>query len=327
MRRRDFISGLGASAAWPLAAGAQRSLSTIGWLHTETPETHQAFMHAFYEGLAEIGYEEGRNIAIEHRWAEGHAERRPALADDLVARQVAVIVVDTTGFAQIAKAKTQTIPIVFASAGADPVDFGLVASFNRPGGNVTGVALRGIDITGKRLELLRKLVPAAGLIGVLVGDASSQFSRNETSELQSAARVLSERWLILNVAKESDVEAAFSVLIEQRAGALLLSANIVVQRARAQIISLAARHAMPTMFWDSVSAAAGALSSYGPDFGNAYRQAGLYTGRILKGEKPANLPVVQPSKYTFVINLKTAKMLDNFSVPPTVLALADEIIE
>jgi len=283
-------------------------------------------MHAFYQGLAEVGYAEGRNVAIEHRWAEGHAERRPALAADLVARQVAVIVVDTTGFAQIAKAATQTIPIVFAGAGADPVEFGLVASLNRPGGNVTGVALQGIDITGKRLDLLRKLVPSAGLIGAFVGEANTQFTRNETRELQSAARVLGERLLILNVATESDVAAAFSVLIKQRAGALLISANNVFRRARGQIISLAARHALPTMFWDSESVAAGALSSYGPDIGIAFRQAGLYAGRILKGEKPADLPVVQPTKFTLVINLKTAKIL-NLSVPPTLLALADEVIE
>jgi len=239
---------------------------------------------------------------------------------------VAVIVADTTGFAQIARAATQTIPIVFAGAGADPVEFGLVASFNRPGGNVTGVALAGIEITSKRLELLRKLVPATALIGAFVGDANGQFTQNETRELQSAARALGTRLLILNVATDSDVAAAFSVMIEQQAGALLLSANIIFQQARAQIISLAARHAMPTMFWDNVSAAAGALSSYGPDLGSAHHQAGLYVARILKGEKPADLPVVQPTKFTFKINLKTAKML-NLSVPPTLLALADEVIE
>jgi putative ABC transport system substrate-binding protein len=239
---------------------------------------------------------------------------------------VAVIAVDTTVFAQIAKAATQTIPIVFAAAGADPVEFGLVASLNRPGGNVTGVAVLGIEITSKRLELLRKLVPAAGLIGAFVGGANDQFTQNETRELQSAARALGARLLILNVATDSDVAAAFLVLIEQRAGALLLSANIIFQRARAQIISLAARHAMPTMFWDSVSAAAGALSSYGPSFDSAYHQAGLYVGRILKGEKPADLPVVQPTKFALVINLKTAKII-NFPVPPTLLALADEVIE
>jgi len=283
-------------------------------------------MRAFYQGLAEVGYAEGRNVAIEHRWAEGHAERRAALAADLVARQVAVIVVDTTVFAQIAKAATQTIPIVFAGAGADPVEFGLVASFNRPGGNVTGVALQAIDIAGKRLELLRKLVPAAALIGAFVSNANSQFTQNETTELQSAARVLGERLLILNVATGSDVAAAFSVLIEQRAGALLLSANNLFQQARGQIISLAAHHAMPTMFWDSMSAAAGALSSYGPNIASAYHQTGLYAGRILKGEKPADLPVVQPTKFALAINLKTAKTL-GLTIPPNLLALADEVIE
>src|SRR5262249_46056416 len=192
MRRRDFIAGLGA-ATWPLVASAQqRPLPTIGWLHSQTPETTKAYMHAFYRGLAEAGYEEGRNVAIEHRWAEGHAERQPALAAELVARHVAVILVDTTGFARVAKAATSGIPIVFAGAGADPVEFGLVARLNRPGGNVTGIALRGVDITGKRLELLRKLVPAAGLIGAFVGGANSLLARDETRELQSAARVLGE---------------------------------------------------------------------------------------------------------------------------------------
>ena len=327
MRRRDVITLLGGVATWPLTTRAQqRSLPTIGWLHSQTPETTQAYMHAFYQGLAEVGYEQGRNVAIEHRWAEGHAERQPALAAELVARRVAVIVADTTGFAQIAKAATPDIPIVFAGAGADPVEFGLVASLNRPGGNVTGVALRGVDITGKRLELLRKLVPAAGLIGAFVGGANSLLARNETSELQSAARVLGERLLILNVATESDIAAAFSILIEQRAGALLLSASILFQRASHQIISLAARHAMPTMFWHRAAAAADGLSSYGPDFGDAFRQGGLYAGRILKGEKPADLPVIQSSRFVLVINLKTATML-NLSVPPTLLALADEVIE
>jgi putative ABC transport system substrate-binding protein len=285
-----------------------------------------AIMHAFYQGLAEVGFAEGRNVAIEHRWDEGLAERGPALAAGLVARQVAVIVVDTTASAQIAKAATQTIPIVFAGAGADPIQYGLVASFNRPGGNVTGVSLQATEITSKRLELLHELVPAAELIGAFVGDANRQFTQIETRELQSAARALGARLLILNVATDNDVAAAFSVLTKQRAGALLLSANVLFLRAQAQIISLAARHAMPTMFWRSSSTSAGGLSSYGPDTPSAYHQAGLYVGRILNGEKPADLPVVQPTKFTLVINLKTAKML-NLSVPPTLLALADEVIE
>jgi ABC-type uncharacterized transport system substrate-binding protein len=328
MRRRGFIGGLASTvAAWPIVAQAQqRTLPTIGWLHTETPEAHGTFMPAFYQGLAEIGYVEGRNVAIEHRSAEGHQDRRRALAADMVRRQVAVIVTDTTGFAVVAKATTHTIPIVFATAGGDPIEFGLVASLNRPGGNVTGVALLGIEITGKRLELLRKLVPAAGLIAALVGTAGAQFTQNEIRDLQSAARVLGVRVLILNVATQSDMVAAFATIVDQQAGALLLSANIVFQRERDQIISLAARHAIPTMFWDSASAAAGALSSYGPDFASAYHQAGLYAGRILKGEKPADLPVVQPTKFELVINLKTAKMLD-LTEPPTLLALADRVIE
>jgi putative ABC transport system substrate-binding protein len=282
-------------------------------------------MPAFYRGLAEAGYEEGRNVVIEHRWAEGRLERRPALVADLVARQVAVIFVETTNFAQIAKAATETIPIVF-TAGADPVEFGLVASLNRPGGNVTGVATLGVEVTAKRLELLHKLVPSAGLIGVFVGAANLQFTQDETRELQSAARVLGARLLILNVATENDVAAAFSVLNEKGAGALLLSANTVFQQARVEIILLATRHSMPTMFWDTAATEAGALSSYGPDSSTTYRQAGLYTGRILKGEKPADLPVQQVTKFEFIINLKTAKAL-GLAVPPTLLAIADQAIE
>jgi putative tryptophan/tyrosine transport system substrate-binding protein len=255
MKRRDFIAGLGA-AVCPLAARAQQpAVPVIGWLHSETPETHPAVMPLFFKGLAEVGYEEGRNVAIEHRWAEGRQERQPALAADLVARRATVIVVDTIAFAQIAKAATQTIPIVVSGGGGDLIEFGLVASYNHPGSNVTGVVLQVIDISAKRLELLRKLVPTADLIAAFVGGANSPFTRNETRELQSAASVLGARLLILNVVPTyGDVAAAFSAIIEHHAGALLLSASIVFQRVRDQIISLAARHGIPTMFWDSASA-------------------------------------------------------------------------
>jgi putative tryptophan/tyrosine transport system substrate-binding protein len=327
MRRREFIAGLGAAAAWPIVARAQSGgLPIVGWLHSQSPEAHQAFMPAFSQGLLETGFVEGRNVTIEHLWAEGHVERRPALAAELVRQQVTVIVVDTTGLAALAKATTQTIPIVFAFAGGDPIEFGLVRSLNRPGGNVTGVALLGIDIASKRLQLMKQLDPSAGLIGALVGRVDREYARAETKELQSAAQVLGVPLLILNGEAESEITAAFASLAAQKADALLVSSGIAFQQARKQIIALAGRYAMPTMFWDSPSAVAGGFSSYGPDIASAYHQGGSYVGRILKGEKPADLPVVQPTKFEFVINLQTAKRL-GLTVPPTLLAIADKVIE
>jgi putative tryptophan/tyrosine transport system substrate-binding protein len=329
MRRRDFIAGLGsaAAAAVPVGAQAQRgSVPIIGWLHAQTPEAQHTFMPAFHQGLAEIGFVEGRNVAMEHLWDEGHYDRRPALAADLVRRQVSVIVTDTTFMTAVAKAATRTIPIVFAMAGGNPVEFGIVESLNRPGGNVTGVAMLGIDVTSKRLQLTSQLVPSARLIAAFVGPEDRPFTETETRDLQSAARVLGIPMLILNVGTESDIVAAFETLTAQKAGALLLSVNVFLQRARKQIIALAEHHVMPTMFWDDVAVAAGGVASYGPDFASGYHQAGLYVGRILKGEKPADLPVVQPTKFEFMINLKTAKAF-GLTIPETLLATADEVIQ
>jgi putative tryptophan/tyrosine transport system substrate-binding protein len=326
MRRREFIAGLGSAAAWPLVARAQqRALPIIGWLHALSPQATGDFMPAFFRGLAEMGFVEGRNVAVEVRWAEGHTDRRAALAADLVRRQVAVIVTDTTIFARVAKEATQTIPVVFL-AGGDPVEFGLVASLNRPGGNLTGVTVMGPDLTAKRLELLHKLVPAAASIAVLVGPAGNQYTEAETRDLQSAARVLGVRVQVYNIVTENEIAAAFTTLLQQQAGAVLMSSALVFFDARDEIISLAARYAIPTMFFDDLSAAAGALSSYGPDYVGANYQAGLYAGRILKGEKPADLPVLQPTKFQFVINLKTAKAL-GLTIPETLLAIADEVIQ
>ena len=329
MKRREFIAGLGAAAAAAVAVGAQAqkgSLPIIGWLHAQTPEAHHAFMPAFQQGLAEIGFVEGRNVAMVHLWDEGDFDRRPALAADLVRRQVSVIVTDTTLITAVAKAATRTIPIVFAMAGGDPVKFGIVESLNRPGGNVTGIANLGIEITSKRLQLTSQLVPSAGLIAALVGPKGHPFFEAETRDLQSAAHILGLPVLILNVGAESDIAAAFETLTTQKAGALLLSVGIFFQQTRKQIIAHAEHHVMPTMFWDDVAVAAGGLASYGPDFESTYRQAGLYVGRILKGEKPADLPVVQPTKFKFVINLKTAKAL-GLTIPETLLATADEVIQ
>jgi len=325
MRRREFIAGLGA-AAWPFAAEAQqRATPSIGWLYIYSPEGERPFMPEFDRGLAELGYVVGRNVFIEHRAVAGRADSRPAMIADLVQRRMAVIVTDATLLAQEIKAATQTIPIVFL-AGGDPIEFGLVQSLKRPGGNVTGVALMGIEIAAKRLELLRKLVPAAGTIAMMVGIGSSAYTHAETRDVEDAARALGVRMLIVNVGNESEFPGIFATLVEQQIGAVLFSANILFQDARERLIELSAQHKIATLFWDRASVQAGALSSYGHDFKAAFYQAGLYAGRILKGEKPADLPVMQPTKFEFVINLKTAKAL-GLTVPPTLLALADEVIE
>jgi putative tryptophan/tyrosine transport system substrate-binding protein len=331
MRRREFIAGLGGAAAWPLAAQAQQPvLPIIGWLHGQSPESVQDVMPAFDRGLADVGFVDGRNVRIEHHWSEGRRDRYDPLTIELVRRRVAVIVTDTTTFAQLAKAATQTIPIVFV-AGGDPVEFGLVASFNRPGGNLTGLAALGTELTAKRLDLLHRLVPAAKTVAMLV--ASRSLAQAEVRDLQSAANVLGVRALALKLEPENlqrDVAAAFTTVVEQQAGAILVgSAGVVLRPARDQIISLAARHAIPTMFIGSESTAAGALSSYGPDFRAfqaAMYQIGQYAGRILMGEKPADLPVFQPSKFEFAINLQTAKRI-GLEVPPDLLAVADKVIE
>jgi ABC-type uncharacterized transport system substrate-binding protein len=333
MRRREFIAGLGSAAAWPLAARAQQpALPVIGFLHNQSMESMRDELPAFQRSLAEAGFVEGRNVAFEHRWAEGHGDRRPALAADLVRRHVSVIVAPATNAAADAKAATQTIPILFA-AGADPVSFGLVSSLNRPGANVTGVALQGIEATGKRLELLHKLVPTASVIGMFVGLATraddatgARFAETESRDFQSAASALGLRAVPIEVATEAGIAAAFARLVNQRAGALLIGSNNLFNQGRTQIILLAARYGMPAMFWDTTSVTAGGLASYGPNFIGAWRHLGLYVGRILKGEKPADLPVVQLTDFELIFNLKTAKVL-GLEVPPTLLAIANRVID
>jgi putative tryptophan/tyrosine transport system substrate-binding protein len=282
IRRREFIAGTGA-AAWPLAARAQQAagMPVIGIVHAESMELSARPMLSFSKGLAEVGFVEGRNVLIEHRWDEGHAERRDALVADLMRRQVSVIFVNTTGLAQMAKEATRTIPIVFLAA-LDPVESGVVVSLNRPGSNVTGVALLGTEIVEKRLELLHKLIPGTEPIGIFVGAAGSSLANAETRDLPTAARTLGIKVTVFNIADAGDLQRGFAKLVEQKARALLLSSNIVfeAQQARTQIILLAARDKMPTMFSNSASAVAGALASYGPDFLGAYQQAGNYVGRI-----------------------------------------------
>jgi len=326
MRRREFIAGLGSAAAWPVVARAQQpAMPVVGWLDGQSLETVRERLPAFRNGLAETGYVEGRNVIVEYHWAENDNDRLSALAADLVRRRVAVIVAATTSSALAAKAATQNIPIVFQT-GSDPVALGLVASLNRPTGNLTGIAILASDIAPKRLALLHELVPAVGSIVMLVNPANPNLFRAETKDLQSAAHILGMHVLVLNGGTESDIAAAFATVAEQQVGAILISSDSFFYAARRQIMSLAARYAIPSMFYDRASAAAGGLLSYGNDLGDGFRQVGLYAGRILKGEKPADLPVVQPTKFELVINLKTAKAL-GLTIPETLLATADEVIQ
>ena len=329
MKRRDFITLLGGAAAWPLAARAQQTskLPTIGWL--ETVRTEFVASTAFNRGLAEAGYVVGRSVNLDYRSAGTDSDRLRMLAAEFVREQVAVIVAATGRSAHAAKAATQTIPIVFL-VGGDPVEEGPVATLNRPGGNATGAATLGVEIAAKRLELLHELVPNAESIAALVrseGPDASDFSRAQSKGYQSAALALGVRLQLVNTMTASDIAGAFANAVQQHAGALLVGAETLFAAAHMpQILSLANRYALPTMFFHSNAVAAGGLASYGTDNSETFRQMGVYTGRILKGEKPGNLPVVQSTKFEFVINLKTAKAL-GITFPPGVLAIADEVIE
>jgi len=325
MQRREFIAGLGGIALARSPARAQQAaLPTIGWLYSASPDAQREYRTAFYRGLAETGYVEGRNFAVEERSAESRNESRPALAAELVRRGVSLIVTDTTLAAVDVKAVTQTIPIVF-QAGGDPVEFGLVSSLDHPGGNATGTFALGPDITAKRLELLHKFLPAVATMAMLVG-RDNRYAQAETRDVQRSADALGVRVLVLNVATESELAPVFASLAARQVGAVLVGSNILFQDVRHHVISLAVQHAIPTMFWDHASAEAGGLLSYGPDFFELARQAGRYVGRILKGEKPADLPVVQPTRLELVINLKTSMAL-GLAVPPTLLAISDRAIE
>jgi len=327
MKRRTFIAGLGSAAAWSIAARSQQpALPVIGWLHAELPEAARDSLPAFLEGLAESGYVENRNVAMEYRWAEGHTDRLPVLAAELVRRRVTVIVTPGNTLASLAaKAATQSIPILF-QVGSDPVETGLVASFSRPGGNLTGVASLASAVSAKRLALLHGMVPAATSIAMFVNPANAYFTELDTRDVPSAARTLGVRVVILNAGTENDLAAAFATLAEQRVGALLIGSDAFFWAARDQIISLTARYAIPALYLESKAVESGGLSSYGPDLVGEYRQLGLYTGRVLKGEKPADLPVVQPTKFELVINLPTAKAL-GLEIPSAVFAIADRVIE
>jgi ABC-type uncharacterized transport system substrate-binding protein len=326
MRRREFITLLsGVAAAWPLVAQAQQPMPVIGFLNNTSPEIRRVELAAFHRGLNEGGYFEGRNVRIEYRWAQGRYDRVPSLAGDLVHASVSVLV--ATGGEQVAlaaKAATTTIPTVFIIAG-DPVKIGLVASFNRPGGNVTGFSLLDTLTEAKRLEVAHELAPGAPLVALLV-NPDNPITESVTRDLQAAADTLGRKLLVVGASTGHELDAAFVNLAQQRAGAVLLEGDGFLFGERARIVALAARHAVPAIYSQREYVMAGGLMSYGSSIADAYRNAGTYSGRILKGAKPADLPVQQATKVELIINLKTAKTL-GLTVPPTLLARADEVIE
>jgi putative ABC transport system substrate-binding protein len=325
MRRREFIVGLGSTAAWPLAAGAQQpAMPVIGYLGGQSAESAKNFTVGFLQSLKETGYVEGQNVAIEYRWAENQFDRLPALAADLARRRVAVIAALSAPSALAAKAATTTIPIVF-SAGGDPVALGLVASLNRPGGNLTGSANLTYELAPKRLQLLRELIPDAALFGILA-DPEFPAMQSIIADLQAAARTLGLQLIAVNARTDSDFETAFATFSQQRVGAILVGPSAFYNLRTEQLAALAARHALPAIYPVREFALVGGLMSYGPSLGYLSHQAGIYTGRILKGEKPADLPVQQTTKIDLIINLKTAKAL-GLTIPETLLATADEVIQ
>jgi putative ABC transport system substrate-binding protein len=326
MRRREFMTLLGGAAAWPLAARAQQGerMPAIGFLSIRSDDDVSEIVAAFRQGLNETGYIEGRNVAIEYRWAANQVDRLPGLVTELVRRPVSAIAAFGTVPAQTAKAASSTIPIVFLTAD-DPIMVGLVANLHRPGGNVTGVSFVSAMLGSKRLELLRTLAPAADMIGMLVDPASTE-SQNQAKDVQEAARVLGQRVVVVNAGNASEINTAFSTLAQQRAGALLVSGSPTFASERKLLMALATRYALPTMYATLEYSKAGGLISYGASITDSYRQAAIYVGRILKGDRPTDLPVLQPTKFELIINLKTAKSL-GIEVPDKLLALADEVIE
>ena len=326
MRRREFIAGLGSAAAWPLAARAQQAaMPVIGFLGgVQSADDGYKNITPFLQGLKETGYVEGQNVAIEYHWAENQSDRLAALAADLVRRRVAVIVAPGTPAALAAKAATANIPIVF-QIGTDPVALGLVASLNRPGANLTGTTVLTADLQPKRLQLLREVIPNAAVFGVLADPASPDI-QSRIADLQTAARKLGLQLVAVNARTDGDLEAAFSTLSQQRVGAVMFGDSVFYTSRMEQLAALAARHALPAIYAYREFALAGGLMSYGGSIGYHSHQVGIYTGRILKGGKPADLPVQQATKIELIINLKTAKAL-GLTIPETLLATADEVIQ
>jgi ABC-type uncharacterized transport system substrate-binding protein len=328
MRRRDFVKLVGgAAAAWPLTAGAQQpAMPVIGFIHLTSVATNRDNLADFRRGLEDTGYIESKNVTIEYRWAQGRNDQLPILVAELVRQQVSVIVVlESTNSALAAKAATQNIPIVFMQS-ADPIRIGLVNSLNRPGGNLTGINLLLAETSGKRLELLLELVPAAKTVAHLRNPTNPVYAEADASEAQMAARAHGVRLLFVNASRPSEIETAFDELVQQRAEALHVSADGFLLTHLDQIVALAARHSVPAIYAFRQATTLGGLMSYGTDFPHAWRQAGVYTGRILKGERPADLPMQQVTKMELIINLKTAKAL-GITVPLPLSGRADEVIE
>jgi putative ABC transport system substrate-binding protein len=325
MKRREFITLVGsAAAAWPVAARAQQPMPVVGFLHPLSVHAVRDQLRAFHQGLKEAGFVDGENVAIEYRWADNRADRLPALAAELVRRRVAVIAtVGTSAFA--VKAATTTIPIVFVG-GEDPVKLGLVASLARPGGNLTGINWLGGELVAKRLELLRQLLPAATRVAVLVNPAFATLTEITLRDVETAARAMGLQIQVLNADTSREIDAAFEIIGREQPDALIVGPGPFFNSRRVQMAQLAARYAVPAIHTTRLEAEAGGLMSYGPSLTDAYRQAGAYTGRILKGAKPEDLPVVQSSKFELVINAQTARML-RLTLPATLLAIADEVIE
>jgi ABC-type uncharacterized transport system substrate-binding protein len=325
VKRREFITLLGGAAAWPWSARAQQpAMPVIGFLNPRSATDTVGLTAAFRQALNEVGFVDGRNVAIEYRWASNQVDQLPALAAELVGRPAAVIAAFSTVGALAAKRATKTIPIVFLTSD-DPVKVGIVASLARPGGNITGVSFVSATLGTKRFQLLHVLAPMADLIAMLM-DPNSPESVNQSEDVQDAARALGQKLVMLPASTPEAIDLAFASLMQQRAGALLVSGGPSFLTRREQLITLAARHKIPTIYPNREYPMAGGLISYGANISDSYRQAGLYVGRVLRGDKPADLPVMQPTRFELVLNLKTAKAL-GVDVPPMLLALADEVIE
>jgi putative tryptophan/tyrosine transport system substrate-binding protein len=326
MRRREFISFLGGAAAWPLAARAQQpAIPVIGFLSAASLEAYTDRVRAFRQGLRDAGYVEGDNVAIEYRWAEGQYDRLLALAAELVRRQVAVIVAAPTPSALAAKSATATIPIVF-TVGDDPVKLGLVSSLARPGGNLTGVNFFGAEVVSKRLELLRELIPGVRRLAVLVNPSNAMISEAIVRDVEAAARGMGVQVQVFNAGTSREIDAAFANLVRERSDAVFIGGDAFFTSRRVQLATLAARYMIPSSFSQREVTEAGGLMSYAANIRDTFRQAGVYVGRILKGAKPADLPVVQSTKFELVINAQTARIL-GITVPDKLLVAADEVIE